>query len=147
MLRRHPDRGQCGYDFHGQPAMCSIQLRWTMLVRDPRTGRLCYGDQPTIADICLVAQVANNGRFVPVYPDLFNDTWWTSRPEFGQFIEIAQTGVPVSYEAPPTATAGEVLATNVIPEAMQLVLVDDVDPAEAVAEVHQKIVAIHERLG
>ena len=87
-----------------------------------------------------------NGRFVPVYPDLFNDPWWTSRPEFSQFIEIAKTGVPVSYEAPPTATAGEVLATNVIPEAMQLVLVDGVDPAEAVAEVHQKIVAIHERL-
>jgi hypothetical protein len=30
---------------------------------------------------------------------------------------------------------------------MQLVLVDGVDPAEAVAEVHQKIVAIHKRLG
>ena len=88
-----------------------------------------------------------NGRFVPVYPDLFNDPWWTSRPEFSQFIEIADSGVPVSYEAPPTPTAGEVLATNVIPEAMQLVLVDGVDPAEAVAEVQQKIVAIHERLG
>jgi multiple sugar transport system substrate-binding protein len=88
-----------------------------------------------------------NGRFVPVYPNLFNDPWWTSRPEFSQFIEIADSGVPVSYEAPPTPTAGEVLATNVIPEAMQLVLVDGVDPAEAVAEVQQKIVAIHERLG
>ena len=88
-----------------------------------------------------------NGRFVPVYPNLFNDPWWTSRPEFSQFIEIADSGVPVSYEAPPTPTAGEVLATNVIPEAMQLVLVDGVDPAEAVAEGQQKIVAIHERLG
>ena len=39
--------------------MCSIQLRWTMLVRDPRTGRLCYGDQPTIADICLVAHLTS----------------------------------------------------------------------------------------
>jgi multiple sugar transport system substrate-binding protein len=90
--------------------------------------------------------VNTNGRFVPVYPDLFNDPWWTSRPEFSQFIEIANTGVPVSYEAPPTATAGEVLATNVIPEAMQLVLVDGVDPTEAVAEVHNRIVAIHARL-
>ena len=88
----------------------------------------------------------SNGRFVPVYPDLFNDPWWTSRPEFSQFIEIANSGVPVSYEAPPTAAAGEVLAIHVIPEAMQLVLVDGVDPAEAVAEAHEKIVAIHERL-
>jgi multiple sugar transport system substrate-binding protein len=88
----------------------------------------------------------SNGRFVPVYPDLFNDPWWTSRPEFSQFIEIAQSGVPVSYEGPPSAAAGEVLAIHLIPEAMQLVLVDGVDPAEAVAEAHQKIVAIHERL-
>jgi multiple sugar transport system substrate-binding protein len=87
-----------------------------------------------------------NGRFVPVYPDLFNDPWWTSRPEFSQFIEIAQSGVPVSYEGPPSAAAGEVLSIHLIPEAMQLVLVDGVDPAEAVAEAHQKIVAIHERL-
>ena len=90
--------------------------------------------------------VNTNGRFVPVYPDLFNDPWWTSRPEFGQFIEIAKTGVPVSYEAPPSAAAGEVLAIHVIPEAMQRVLVEGIDPAEAVAEAHQKIVAIHERL-
>jgi multiple sugar transport system substrate-binding protein len=89
--------------------------------------------------------VANNGRFVPVYPDLFNDPWWTERPEFKEFIEIADTGVPISYEAPPSAAAGEVLATHVIPEALQTVLVDGVDPAEAVASAHQKIAAISER--
>jgi multiple sugar transport system substrate-binding protein len=88
----------------------------------------------------------SNGRFVPVYPDLFNDPWWTSRPEFSKFIEIANSGVPVSYESPPTATAGEVLTTHLIPEAMQLVLVDGVDPAEAIGEAHEKIVAIHKRL-
>jgi multiple sugar transport system substrate-binding protein len=86
-----------------------------------------------------------NGRFVPVYPDLFNDPWWTSRPEFSQFIEIAKSGVPVSYEAPPSPAAGEVLATSVIPEALQRVLVEGVDPADAVAEAHAKIVAISER--
>ena len=53
--------------------------------------------------------VKNNGRFVPVYPDLFNDPWWTERPEFKEFIEIANTGVPISYEAPPSAASGEVL--------------------------------------
>ena len=89
--------------------------------------------------------VANNGRFVPVYPDLFNDSWWTGRPEFAGFIEIANTGVPISYEAPPSAASGEVLATHVIPEALQTVLVDGVDPAEAVAQAHRKIAAISER--
>ena len=44
-----------------------------------------------------------NGRFVPVYPDLFNDPWWTSRPEFKEFIKIAETGVPVSFKGAPSA--------------------------------------------
>ncbi|MEM7024405.1 MAG: extracellular solute-binding protein, partial [Pseudomonadota bacterium] len=69
-----------------------------------------------------------NGRFVPVYPDLFNDEWWTSRPQFNQFIEIAKSGVPVSYEAPPSPASGEMLAIHVIPEALQTVLVDGVEP-------------------
>jgi ABC-type glycerol-3-phosphate transport system substrate-binding protein len=89
--------------------------------------------------------VKNNRRFVPVYPDLFNDPWWTERPEFKEFIEIANTGVPISFEAPPSAAAGEVLATNVIPEALQTVLIDGVDPADAVAAAHAKIAAISER--
>ncbi len=88
---------------------------------------------------------SSNGRFVPVYPDLFNDTWWTSRPQFKEFIDIAKTGVPVSYMAPPSAASGEVLATNMIPEALQRVLVDGVDPATAVGDAHKKIKAVFER--
>ncbi len=30
-----------------------------LLARDARTGRFCYGEQPTIADICLVAHVTS----------------------------------------------------------------------------------------
>ncbi len=33
------------------------------LLDDPRTGRFCHGDAPTLADICLVPQVANARRF------------------------------------------------------------------------------------
>ena len=46
-------------------------------------------------------------------------------------LSIASTGVPISYAGPPTAASGEILATHVIPEALQLVLVEGVDPAEA----------------
>ncbi|TAM03407.1 MAG: maleylacetoacetate isomerase [Paraburkholderia sp.] len=33
------------------------------LASDPRTGKLCYGDTPTLADLCLVPQVFNASRF------------------------------------------------------------------------------------
>jgi maleylacetoacetate isomerase len=33
------------------------------LTRDARSGQFCLGDQITIADICLVPQVANARRF------------------------------------------------------------------------------------
>ena len=43
------------------------------LARDPATGRYCHGDTPTLADVCLVPQVANALRFgidVSPYPTL-----------------------------------------------------------------------------
>ena len=34
-----------------------------ILTSDGKAGRFCHGDSVTLADLCLVAQVANNGRF------------------------------------------------------------------------------------
>ena len=41
------------------------------LARDPRTGKFCYGDQITIADICLVAHLASGRLFGAREPGAF----------------------------------------------------------------------------
>jgi maleylacetoacetate isomerase len=40
-----------------------LQAVEQMLVSSPQTGRFCHGDSPTLADLCLVPQVANGRRF------------------------------------------------------------------------------------
>ncbi len=43
------------------------------LSTDPRTGRFCVGDTPTLADVCLIPQVINGKRFdagVEAYPTI-----------------------------------------------------------------------------
>lgn len=41
----------------------SLQALEALLANDPRTGRYCHGDTPTLADCCLVPQVFNAQRF------------------------------------------------------------------------------------
>ncbi|CAO3435333.1 maleylacetoacetate isomerase [Azospirillum endophyticum] len=44
-----------------------------MLAGDDRVGRFCFGDEPTLADICLVPQVFNAGRMncpLKAYPTI-----------------------------------------------------------------------------
>jgi maleylacetoacetate isomerase len=41
------------------------------LARDPRTGRFCCGDSPTIADICLVAHLTSGKLFGAADPSAF----------------------------------------------------------------------------
>lgn len=53
------------------------------LARDSETGRFCHGDVPSLADVCLYAQVWNNRRF-----DIETATWPTISRIFGRLDTI-----------------------------------------------------------
>jgi len=80
-----------------------------------------------------------------VYKRLFDSPFWKEKPAFKHFIQMAETGVPVSYAGSPTPAAGEVLNTQVIPKVVQRVLVENWEPAKALEEGHKKIAEIYAR--
>jgi maleylpyruvate isomerase len=57
-----------------------------MVVASPKRGKFCFGDAPTIADICLVPQLANARRFgcdLSEFPTLLQiETHCTALPAF-----------------------------------------------------------------
>jgi maleylpyruvate isomerase len=62
-----------------------------LVVSGPKQGKFCFGDMPTLADICLVPQLANARRFgcdLSVHPTLLR-------------IEIACNGLPAFANAAP----------------------------------------------
>jgi len=58
----------------------------TQLCADPATGQFCHGDAPSLADVCLVPQIANARRYdVPLdaYPTLLRiDAHCRAQPAF-----------------------------------------------------------------
>src|SRR5580765_6942443 len=109
---------------------------------DLAKGLLEYLMQPANYDKIIQS---TGGRWVPVYKRLFDSPFWREKPEFKHFINMAETGVPVSYAGAPTPAAGEVLNTHVIPKMIQRVLVDNWEPGKALEECDKRIVEIYSR--
>jgi maleylpyruvate isomerase len=61
------------------------------LARDPATGTFCHEDKPTLADLCLYAQVWNNRRF-----DMGVDAW----PTIARIFATLET-IPAFRDAAP----------------------------------------------
>ena len=53
--------------------------------------------------------------------------------------------MPVSYAGAPTAAAGEVLNTQVVPKMIQRVLVENWTAEKAVQQCHKRIAEIYDR--
>jgi maleylpyruvate isomerase len=58
-----------------------------LVISGPKRGKFCFGDTPTLADICLIPQLANARRFgcdLSVYPTLLRiETACNALPAFG----------------------------------------------------------------
>ena len=66
-----------------------------LLAESPQTGSFCHGDEPGLADLCLVAQVANNGRFkVDMEPYPVINRIYAACMELPAFIEAAPSNQP-----------------------------------------------------
>jgi ABC-type glycerol-3-phosphate transport system substrate-binding protein len=84
-------------------------------------------------------------RYLPVYPKLLEDPFWTSKKEFAGLIQIGREGETIARAGVITAALGEVVAQSLLAKSVQTVLVNNVEPAEAVAKAHAEIVAIYKR--
>ena len=85
------------------------------------------------------------GRYLPTYPKLLDDPFWSSNKAFAGLVDIGRNGETIGREGVITAALGEVVAQSLLAKQVQTVLVNNVDPAEAVAKAHAEIVAIYKR--
>jgi multiple sugar transport system substrate-binding protein len=85
------------------------------------------------------------GRYLPTYPKLLEDPFWASNKAFAGLVDIGRNGETIAREGVITAALGEVVAQSLLAKVVQTVLVNNVEPAEAVAKAHAEIVAIYKR--
>lgn len=91
--------------------------------------------------------VATQGRYLPAYPRLTEDPFWSSRPQFVPLREVAREGWPLGWEGRMSPAFGEVVAQSLLGKAVHTMLVDNVSPGDAVARLHAEMAATYKRIG
>jgi len=87
------------------------------------------------------------GRYLPVYSDLLEDPFWSSRPAFAGLLKAAVEGRSVYFPGTLTPALSEIVNRSLIVEEVQNMIVKGKEPAQAVAEAQATMVEIYKRLG
>ena len=91
--------------------------------------------------------VEAGGRYLPIYPALLNDPFWTSKPAFAGLLEAARSARSNYAPGKLTPALSEIVNRSMVVEEVQNMLVKGKDPARAVADAHKTMVEVYKRLG
>lgn len=87
------------------------------------------------------------GRYLPVYPKLAEDTFWSSRPALKGLIQIADGAISTYWPGKPNQALAEIVDQSIVIKWVQKMLVDRMPAAEAVGKAQEEMVAIYKRYG
>jgi multiple sugar transport system substrate-binding protein len=91
--------------------------------------------------------VGAQGRYLPVYPSLARDPFWSSRPAFKGLIQIADGAITTYWPGKLNQALGEVVMQCTVVKWVQKMLVDRMPAAEAAGKAQEEMVQIYKRYG
>jgi multiple sugar transport system substrate-binding protein len=88
---------------------------------------------------------ASGGRGVPVYRRLAETKFWRDHPVFNEFLRMPEHAFTISAKSRPSGATSEVANAYIIPDTVQEVVVQGMDPAEAAKRAQDKAQVIFDR--
>ena len=89
--------------------------------------------------------IGADGRYLPVYPKLAEDPFWSSRPALKGLIQIADGAISTYWPGKPNQPLAEIVDQSTIIKWVQKMLVDRMPAAEAVGKAQEEMVQIFKR--
>ena len=82
------------------------------------------------------------GRFGPIYKGMYNIPLFADDPRLAGVPELIEAGLLPGYQGPPTPISAEIWASNMITNAVQSMLIDDLPVEEVTADLQQQMEAV-----